>query len=89
MVATSVNIEIYATDDLLNLIRRAAEASQMTLESFMLEASVVAAHDTLVDQAGLALSAAQKAEFERTVNRPLAGNDAVRELLASRSPWER
>lgn len=53
---TAVNIEICATAELLNLIRRAAAASQMTPEAFMLEASVVAAHDALGD---LALRSAQ------------------------------
>ena len=88
MPATSVNIEIRASDDQLKLIRRAAAASQMTLEAFMLEASVVAAHDALGGNAGSAVSAGQMAEFERIMNRPLAENEAIRKLLASRSPWE-
>lgn len=89
MPATSVNIEIRASDDLLKLIRRAAAASQMTLEAFMLEASVVAAREALGGNAGSAVSAGQMVDFERIMNRPLAENDAIRKLLAGRSPWER
>jgi len=89
MAVTTVNIEICVTDDLLNLIGRAAAASQMTLKAFMLEASLVAAYDALGVQAGSAVSATKMADFERIMNRPLAENDAIRKLLASRSPWER
>jgi len=87
MPATT-NINIRVSEHLRDLIDRGAAAAHKTRTDFMLEASAAAAQNALLDQAYFALDAAQMAEFERVMNKPLSDNKAVTELLATRAPWE-
>ena len=88
MDTNTVNIEIQAADDLRSLIGRAAAVSQVTLEEFVLKASTFAAFNELSNRADFVATDAQVAEFGRIADGPPSENEAIRKLLASRSPWE-
>ncbi len=88
-MAASTNINIRVSEQLLVLIDRGAAVTHKTRTDFMLDASVAAAQEALLDQTYFALSPSQMAEFERILNEPLSNNKALADLLASRAPWER
>lgn len=71
------------------LIDRAARLQGKSRTDFMLEASREKAQQVLLDQVMFTLSARQYKAFEALMDAPLAGNFAVKRLLAKRSPWEK
>lgn len=71
------------------LIDRAARLQGKSRTDFMLEASREKAQQVLLDQVMFTVSARQYKAFEALMDAPLAGNVAVKRLLAKRSPWEK
>lgn len=88
MPAPTTTINLRATAHFRDLIDRGAAVAGKTRTQFILEASVAAAQNALLDQTYFALSSAQLAEFQRVMDAPLSSNSSVAELLATRAPWE-
>ena len=87
--ASTTVINLRTPPDQRELIDRAARLQGKSRTDFMLEASREKAQQVLLDQVMFTLSAGQYKEFEALMDAPLAGNVAVKRLLARRSPWEK
>ena len=71
------------------LIDHAVEVSGMNRTEFILDAVCEKAREVLADQTRFALSQKALQRFNALLDAPLAGNAAIRRLLASPAPWER
>jgi uncharacterized protein (DUF1778 family) len=89
MQAAATTINVRAPADVRDLIDRAASAQGKTRTDFMLEASVEAARQVLLEQVFFQVDAARLKAFHAVLEQPIASNQAVRRLLAKKSPWER
>jgi uncharacterized protein (DUF1778 family) len=85
--ATVINIR--APLEVRDLIDRAASAQGKTRTDFILEASAEAARRVLLDQVFFHLDEERMKAFNTVLEQPIARSDAVRRLLAKKSPWER
>lgn len=87
MLPAAITINVRAPVELRDLIDRAASAQGKTRTDFILEASAQAAQRVLLDQVFFQVSDEQMQAFhavmEQTIN-----NEAVRRLMAKKSPWE-
>lgn len=79
---------IRATSYQQELIDKAAQALSKTRSEFMLESSCNAAEDVLMDRVNFTLTDDQLDEFERILDSPAPPNDALREFVRKRAPWE-
>ena len=86
---TSTVINLRTPPAQRELIDRAARLQGKSRTDFMLEASREKAQQVLLDQTLFTVSAKQYKAFEALMNAPLADNMALKQLLESRSPWER
>jgi uncharacterized protein (DUF1778 family) len=86
---TSTTINLRAQTDVRDKIDRAAKVQGKTRTDFILDASTAAAEQVLLDQVFFQVDADAMASFEAVMSRPLRDNTVIRELLASKSPWER
>ncbi|WP_339741098.1 DUF1778 domain-containing protein [uncultured Maricaulis sp.] len=80
-----INLRIPA--DQKALIDRAAGAQGQSRTEFMLDAARKAATDVLLDRRLFQLSDSEFSAFEHQLDAPVG--EAVSDLLASRSPWEK
>ena len=71
-----------------NLIDKAASLRNQSRSDFMLEAAYREAESVLLDQRLFLLDEKSFQAFDRILNKPVSGNQALHELLASQSPWE-
>ena len=86
---TSTVINLRTPPAQRELIDRAARLQGKSRTDFMLEASREKAQQVLLDQTLFTVSAKQYKAFEALMNAPLADSMALKQLLESRSPWER
>jgi uncharacterized protein (DUF1778 family) len=89
MQAAAITINVRAPVELRDLIDRAANVQGKTRTDFILEASTEAAQRVLLDQVFFQVSEEQMKAFHDVMERPIKNNEAVRRLLAKKSPWER
>ena len=82
-------INIRALDTQRSLIDRAAAIQNKTRSEFMLDAACREAENTLLDQRLFFVSEKEFRNFEKALSTPLADNEPVRRLLASKAPWEK
>jgi uncharacterized protein (DUF1778 family) len=71
------------------LIETAAHLQHKTLSAFVLESASKQAADVLLDQTVFNLSAQEAEAFARVLNEPPAPTAKLKELMQSRSPWEK
>ena len=72
-----------------DLIDRAARSQGKSRTEFMLDAACEKAHETLVDQTVFLLDQRRFKRFRELLDRPVARNKALAELLASAAPWDK
>jgi uncharacterized protein (DUF1778 family) len=84
----NVSINIRAKRAQRDLIDQAAELLGKTRSDFMLEAACREAEDVLLDQRVFALDAEAFAKFQALLDAPPADNPKLRELMATKAPWE-
>ncbi len=72
-----------------DLIDRAAAVLGKTRSDFILESARKHAVDVLLDQRLFSLDPKQYEEFLHVLDQPLEPNVRLKQLLASRSPWEK
>jgi uncharacterized protein (DUF1778 family) len=72
-----------------DLIDRAAAVVGKTRSEFVLESARKHAIDVLLDQRLFSLNAEQFDEFLRVLDQPPEPNARLKQLLASKSPWEK
>ena len=89
VAASSTVINLRTPPAQRELIDRAARLQGKSRTEFMLEASREKAQQVLLDQTLFAADAKQYKAFVALMEAPLTGNEAVKRLLAKRSPWER
>jgi uncharacterized protein (DUF1778 family) len=89
MQAAAITINVRAPAEVRDLIDRAANVQGKTRTDFILEASTEAAQRVLLDQVFFQVSEEQMKAFHDVMERPIKNNEAVRRLLAKKSPWER
>jgi uncharacterized protein (DUF1778 family) len=87
--AATTTINVRATQEVRDLIDRAADLQGKTRTDFILEASRAAAQQVLLDRTFFSVSEAAMQRFDEILALPIESNAAVRRLLASESPWER
>ena len=85
--ATVINVR--APLEVRELIDRAATAQGKTRTDFILEASAEAAKRVLLDQVFFQVDEARMKAFTAVMEQSIEHNDAVRRLLAKKSPWQR
>ena len=71
-----------------DLIARAAEMSNQTLTTFVLDCATRHATDVLLDQRLFVLDEEAFDSFVRALDDPPEPSDGLKALMASRSPWE-
>lgn len=84
----NVTINVRASEQVRDLIDRAASIMGKTRSDFMLETARERARDVLLDQTVFALDEKNHAEFQRILDAPAPANDRLRKLLRDPSPWE-
>jgi uncharacterized protein (DUF1778 family) len=72
-----------------DLIDRAAAVVGKTRSEFVLESARKHAIDVLLDQRLFSLNGKQFDEFLRVLDQPPEPNARLKQLLASKSPWEK
>jgi uncharacterized protein (DUF1778 family) len=72
-----------------DLIDRAAAVVGKTRSEFVLESARKHAIDVLLDQRLFSLNTKQFEEFLRVLDQPPEPNTRLKQLLASKSPWEK
>lgn len=82
-------INVRLSTGLRDLIDRAAAVVGKTRSDFILESARQHAVDVLLDQRLFALSASQYEAFLRVLDQPPEPSERLKELLASKSPWEK
>ena len=82
-------INVRLTTKLRDLIDRAAEVVGKTRSDFILESARKHAIDVLLDQRLFSLDSKQYEEFLRVLDEPPEPNPRLKQLLASKSPWEK
>lgn len=88
MQAAAITINVRASVELRDLIDRAASAQGKTRTDFILEASAEAAQRVLLDQVFFQVTEEQMQAFHAVMEQPITNNEAVRRLMAKKSPWE-
>jgi uncharacterized protein (DUF1778 family) len=84
---TSINLRISKKERML--IDTAAAIVGKSRTEFMLESARQHAIDVLLDQQLFVLDAEQYAAFEHALANPPPPNAKLRQLLASKAPWEK
>lgn len=88
MQAAAITINVRAPVELRDLIDRAASAQGKTRTDFILEASAEAAQRVLLDQVFFQVTEERMQAFHAVMEQPIKNNEAVRRLMAKKSPWE-
>jgi uncharacterized protein (DUF1778 family) len=70
------------------LFGRAAEVSNKSLTSFMLDAALREAEEVLLDRRMFLLDEAAYRKFVDLLDAPPRRNEKLRKLLATKAPWE-
>lgn len=82
-------INIRALPTQRSLIDRAATLQHKSRSDFMLEAACREAENVLLDQRLFTLNDSRFEAFQTMLDAPLSDNNAIKELLVSKSPWEK
>jgi uncharacterized protein (DUF1778 family) len=82
-------INVRLPTKLRDLIDRAAHVVGKTRSDFILESAQKHAIDVLLDQRLFSLSPEQYDRFLRILDQPAEPNVRLKQLLASKSPWEK
>ena len=82
-------INVRLPTKLRDLIDRAAAVVGKTRTDFILESARKHAIDVLLDQRLFSLEPKQYEEFLRVLDQPMESNARLKQLLASKSPWEK
>lgn len=82
-------INVRLPTKLRDLIDRAAAVVGKTRTDFILESARKHAVDVLLDQRLFSLETKQYEEFLRVLDQPTESNPRLKQLLASKSPWEK
>lgn len=82
-------INVRLTTKLRDLIDRAAAVVGKTRSDFILESARKHAVDVLLDQRLFSLDADRYKEFLRVLDQPAEPNIRLKQLLGSKSPWEK
>jgi uncharacterized protein (DUF1778 family) len=82
-------INVRLTTKLRDLIDRAADVVGKTRSDFILDSAHKHAIDVLLDQRLFSLDPKQYDDFVRALDEPAQPNVRLKQLLASKSPWEK
>ena len=82
-------INVRLPTKLRDLIDSAAAVVGKTRTDFILESARKHAVDVLLDQQLFSLETAQYEEFLRALDAPVQPNARLKQLLASKSPWQK
>jgi uncharacterized protein (DUF1778 family) len=85
----AVTINLRAREVQKNLIDRAAQAQGRNRSEFMLEAACDKAQQVLLDQTFFALNEKSYRKFVELLDAPPKVDTRLKQLLASKAPWER
>jgi uncharacterized protein (DUF1778 family) len=84
---TVINVRVSRT--LRDLIDQAADVAGKSRSEFILESARVHATDVLLDQRLFALDEERHDAFIKALEAPPAPNEKLKQLMASKAPWER
>ncbi len=87
-ISKRVSIHIRAKAWQRNLIDQAAHRLGCSRSDFILEVSCREAQEVLQDLVLTTMDSGAFAEFQRSLDKPLAPNDNLRFLLKTKAPWE-
>jgi uncharacterized protein (DUF1778 family) len=83
---TVINVRVSRT--LRELIDRAADVAGKSRSEFILESARAHATDVLLDQSLFTLDEGRYDAFIKALEAPPAPNEKLRQLMASKAPWE-
>ena len=83
---TVINVRVSRA--LRELIDRAADVAGKSRSEFILESARTYATDVLLDQRLFSLDEERYNSFIQALEAPLAPNEKLRQLMASKAPWE-
>jgi uncharacterized protein (DUF1778 family) len=86
--AKSERVDLRMTPSAKRTLQRAAAVANKTVSEFLLDSSLSAAFDTLADRRVFQLDAAQWSAFMAELDLPPKDNPRLRQLLATKAPWE-
>lgn len=86
--ARNANINVRARRRQRDLIDQAAAVLGKTRSEFVLESACRAAEDVLLDQRFITLDADTFAQFQALLDAPPSENPKLRQLMATKAPWE-
>jgi uncharacterized protein (DUF1778 family) len=84
----SERVDLRMTPTAKRTLQRAAAVSNKTVSEFLLDSSLSAAFDTLVDRRVFQLDEFQWTAFMNALDTPPRNNPRLRKLLATRAPWD-
>ncbi|MBK1724822.1 type II toxin-antitoxin system TacA family antitoxin [Thiocystis violacea] len=84
----NANINVRARRRQRDLIDQAAAVLGKTRSEFVLESACRAAEDVLLDQRFFTLDAEAFAQFQAQLDAPPSENSKLRQLMATKAPWE-
>jgi len=84
----SERVDLRMTPAAKRTLQRAAAVSNKTMSEFLLDSSLSAAFETLADRRVFQLDGVQWAAFMAALDMPPRDNPRLRELLATRAPWD-
>ena len=87
-ISKRVSIHVRAKAWQRNLIDQAAHRLGCSRSDFILEVSCREAQEILLDPMLTTMDSGAFAEFQRSLDKPLAPNDNLRFLLKTKAPWE-
>ena len=82
-------LEARVPANVLAMVRRAATLEQRTVTEFVVEHLNTAAQQVLLDQTFFSVDEEKFQAFEAMMAAPMSDNEALQQLLSSRSPWDK
>lgn len=86
--ARDMNINIRVKRSQRDLIDQAADLLGETRSNFMLRAACREAEDVLLDQRVFTMDAETFKKFKAMLDKPPGDNPKLRQLMATKAPWE-
>jgi uncharacterized protein (DUF1778 family) len=85
----AARLEARVPANVLAMVKRAATLEQRTVTEFVVEHLNIAAQQVLLDQTFFSVDEEKFKAFEAMMAAPMSENNALQQLLSSRSPWDK
>lgn len=83
----SARLNLRATREQVDLLRRAADVSHKSLSAFVLDSACLAAEQTLLGQRLFMVTGGQYQKLMDLLELPEQSNEGLRDLFSRKAPW--